>query len=52
MTPTIEGAAGRYREIDRAPPSAPLTVARRPHEQEYGGTEYGGLPVKYAVLTR
>src|ERR1700740_3323141 len=30
-------AAGRYRDIDRTPPSAPLTVPRRPHEQEYGG---------------
>ncbi|MDT5340995.1 MAG: hypothetical protein QOE52_179 [Mycobacterium sp.] len=42
---TSVGAAGRYRNIDRTPPSAPLTVPRRPHEQEYGGTEYGGLPV-------
>lgn len=29
---------------------APPTVPRRSHEQEYGGIEYGGLPVKYAVL--
>lgn len=24
-------------------------VRRRPHEQEYGGIEYGGLPVTYIV---
>jgi len=47
-----QGAAGRYRDIDRTPPSAPLTVPRRPQEQEYGGTEYGGLPVNLAVFIR
>jgi hypothetical protein len=43
---------GRGRPVSRHrphPPSAPLTVLRRPHEQEYGGIEYGGLPVSDCV---
>jgi hypothetical protein len=47
---TPSARPGRYRSIDLTPPLAPVTVPRRPHEQEYGGIEYGELPVNYCIL--